>query len=61
VERPFSTYIPPLGEKIHKFKAENMEKILVINCANGETLFALFYLFSFENFISNININDYFS
>ena len=41
VERPFSLYIPALGEKMHKFEAENMEKILVINCANGDTIYAL--------------------
>ena len=61
VERHFSLYIPTLGQKTHEFKAENMEKVLVINCASGEKIFALCYLFSIEHLICNININDYFS
>jgi hypothetical protein len=57
VERPFSLYLPALGEKRHKFKAENMEKFLVINCVNGETIFTLCDLFSFKHLTYNININ----
>jgi hypothetical protein len=60
-ERPFSPYIPPLGEKTLKFNAEYMEKVVAINCTNGETIFALCYLFSLEQLIYTININEYFS
>jgi hypothetical protein len=56
VGRPFSLYIPALGEKSHKFKAENIEKVLVINCANGKTIFTPCDLFSFEHLKTVISI-----